>query len=66
MDLKAILKQLREQRDQLNISIQAIERLAAGSPRGRGRPPKWLTDVATKPAKKRGAASGDHGAAKGE
>ena len=43
MDLEAILKQLREEREQVDISILAIERLQAG--RRRGRPPKWLAEV---------------------
>jgi hypothetical protein len=42
MDLEAILRDLRQQRDQLDEAILAIERLASGQSRGRGRPPKWL------------------------
>jgi hypothetical protein len=46
MDLPNILKQLREQLEQIDISILALERMEAGKKRGPGRPPKWL--VATK------------------
>jgi hypothetical protein len=57
MDIQAILKQLREERDQLDVSILAIERLAAGKHRGPGRPPKWLADAA-KPAKRQTVSRG--------
>jgi len=42
MDLPNILKQLREQRDQIDIGIMALERMESGKRRGPGRPPKWL------------------------
>jgi hypothetical protein len=57
MDLEAILKQLREERDKLDQSIMAIQRLAAGRHRGRGRPPKWLAKAKTEP-KQRGQPRG--------
>jgi hypothetical protein len=47
MDLEAILKQLREERDQLEVSILAMERLQIGQGKRRGRPPAWLTAVKT-------------------
>jgi hypothetical protein len=42
MDLEAILRDLRQEREQLFEAILAIERLAAGQSRGPGRPPRWL------------------------
>lgn len=45
MDIEAILKQLRAQRDQIDASIAAIQHLEAGKSRGPGRPPKWLAAV---------------------
>lgn len=42
MDLNEILRQLREQRDHVDESIAALERIAAGMGPRRGRPPKWL------------------------
>jgi hypothetical protein len=42
MDVSNILRQLREQRDALNDSILALERLVAGTGKKRGRPPKWM------------------------
>jgi hypothetical protein len=43
MDVNAILTELRRERDQLNETILAMERLAASSGRRRrGRPPAWL------------------------
>ena len=44
MDINAILRGLREEREQLEEAILALERLAAGAKRGRGRPPKWLAE----------------------
>jgi len=43
MDLTEILKQLRTQLEGLDVSILALERLAAARPR-RGRPPKWVAE----------------------
>ena len=45
MDLEAILKQLREERDQLEVSILAMERLQIGQGKRRGRPPAWLSAI---------------------
>jgi hypothetical protein len=43
MDVNAILTELCRERDQLDETIAAIERLAASSgKRRRGRPPAWL------------------------
>jgi hypothetical protein len=46
MDLNNILQQLRLQRDHVDESIAALERIAAGMGRRRGRPPKWMTQAA--------------------
>lgn len=46
-----ILKQLREQHARLTETILALERLEAGKSRGRGRPPKWLTQAKATEAK---------------
>jgi hypothetical protein len=60
MDLYSILDQLRQQRDHVDESIAALERIAAGMGRRRGRPPKWMTqaaaavNAAAAPPKKRG------------
>jgi hypothetical protein len=59
MDFDALLAQLRTEREMLEEAILALERLARGSGKRRGRPPKWLSEhravVATPeaPAKKR-------------
>jgi hypothetical protein len=59
MDLEAILQQLREERDQVDESILAMERLQIGLGRRRGRPPKWLAEVkAAAETKKRGRPPG--------
>ncbi len=57
MDLNSILAQLRQQRDHVDASIAALERIASGMGRRRGRPPKWMAEAAATnpaPAKKRG------------
>ena len=46
MDLNNILQQLRVQRDHVDESIAALERIAAGMGRRRGRPPKWMAEAA--------------------
>jgi hypothetical protein len=58
MDIQNILKQLREEHEQLTETILAMERLVAGRPRGRGRPPKWLDDAKTNAPKRRGRPPG--------
>jgi hypothetical protein len=47
MDLENILKQLRDKRDQLDVTIRALELAAIGAPKRRGRPPKWMTQAAS-------------------
>ena len=58
MDLHGILEQLRQQRDHVDESIAALERIATGMGKRRGRPPKWMAAAAAAApaatAKKRG------------
>jgi hypothetical protein len=42
MDFDALLAQLRTEREMLEEAIMALERLARGSGKRRGRPPRWL------------------------
>jgi hypothetical protein len=42
MNLTPIIEQLRNELDALNMSILALERVAAGRGTPRGRPPKWI------------------------
>ena len=52
MDVTKLLTELREQRDLLMQAITALERLALGGGKRRGRPPKWAataTDSASAP-----------------
>lgn len=42
MDVNAILKELRQEREQLEEAILALERMMASSGKRRGRPPAWL------------------------
>ena len=59
MDFDALLAQLRIEREMLEEAILALERLARGSGKRRGRPPKWLSEIRADaspdalPAKKR-------------
>ena len=43
MDFDALLAQLRTEREMLEEAILALERLARGAGKRRGRPPRWLT-----------------------
>ena len=49
MDVNALLAQLRTEREMLEEAILALERLARGGGKRRGRPPKWLLDVQSEP-----------------
>jgi hypothetical protein len=44
MNFDALLAQLRTEREMLEEAILALERLARGSGKRRGRPPKWLSE----------------------
>lgn len=48
MDLLKMLAELREEREQIGQAILAIERLAAGHGKRRGRPPAWMKELALK------------------
>ena len=37
-----ILEDLRQERDQMNLAIISLERLALGGGKRRGRPPSWM------------------------
>jgi hypothetical protein len=43
MDITQIIAELRSEREQIDEAIVALERLARGSGKRRGRPPKWMT-----------------------
>ena len=61
MDVRQILEQLTQERDQLNEAILSLERLVAGQGRRRGRPPAWLkavSPVESEKAKRRGRPPG--------
>jgi len=45
MEIEKMLKELREEREALETAIIALERIAAGRGKRRGRPPAWLTAV---------------------
>ena len=42
MDVAKILTDLRQERDQVQMAIVSLERLAMGRGRRRGRPPAWM------------------------
>lgn len=46
MDVEKMLAELRRERESINDAILALERLASGRPRERGRPPKRASEVA--------------------
>jgi len=43
MNILQMLEELRSERQQIEEAILVIERLAVGSGRRRGRPPKWMS-----------------------
>jgi hypothetical protein len=46
MDIKKMIAELREEREQVEEAILTLERLATSRGRRRGRPPSWLKEVA--------------------
>jgi len=57
MDINKMLAEFRAERAQIEQAIIALERLARGSGKRRGRPPKWMTamkaSVDEQPVKRR-------------
>jgi hypothetical protein len=62
MNVEAILKDLREERDSLEQAILSLERLGAGQGKRRGRPPAWMKRIeeaqAVEAPKRRGRPAG--------
>jgi hypothetical protein len=44
MDVAKILAELKAEREQVQLAIVSLERLARGRVRGPGRPPNWMAD----------------------
>ena len=59
MNVTQIIAQLREERAALDQAIAVLEKIARTGPRGRGRPPSWLSSVnnATEPKRTFSAAT---------
>ena len=45
MNVTQIIAQLREERAALDEAIAVLERIARSGPRGRGRPPNWMSGM---------------------
>ena len=58
MDVNKILEELRTERDHLGDAILALERMARGRGKRRGRPPKWMAEAEAETRKKRGRPAG--------
>jgi hypothetical protein len=58
MDVSKILTELKQERQQIEEAILSLERLARGRGRRRGRPPAWLSEVATTEKRGRGRPPG--------
>ena len=58
MDITKMIAELHEERDHVDEAILVLSRLAAGAPRGRGRPPKWMIDQNAAGLKRRGRPPG--------
>src|SRR5712664_3735647 len=61
MDLTKALAELHEERDRIDEAILKFSRLAAGAPKRRGRPPKWMAELTSK---RRGRPPGRKGMSK--
>jgi hypothetical protein len=48
MDVNRVLADLRQEQKQLGEAILALERLAAGGAKRRGRPPAWMAQLTEK------------------
>lgn len=72
MEISKILADLKEERRNLDEAIAALERLARGTAKRRGRPPAWMAEAAAvAPAadaapKKRGRPPGSRNRSKAE
>jgi hypothetical protein len=58
MDITKMLAELHEERDHVDEAILVLSRLAAGAPKRRGRPPKWMSDQNSGEPKRRGRPPG--------
>jgi hypothetical protein len=58
MDINKILDELKTEREQLELAILSLERLGAAQGKRRGRPPKWLSEIAAVAPKRRGRPPG--------
>jgi hypothetical protein len=58
MDILKMLSDLRQEREQIGETIIALERLAQGHGKRRGRPPAWMTIPRDAP-KRRGCPPGN-------
>jgi hypothetical protein len=45
MNIQQMLQELRDERKQIEEAILALERMATGQGKRRGRPPKWMTQA---------------------
>jgi hypothetical protein len=69
MEIAKILADLKEERRNLDEAIAALERLARGGAKRRGRPPAWMAEtapVAESAPKKRGRPPGSKNRPKAE
>jgi hypothetical protein len=64
MNLEKILADLHDEKRRIDEAINALERISAGRPRRRGRPPRWLQEQRlnrTEPVEVSAANSGEDG-----
>jgi hypothetical protein len=58
MDIANILAELRQEREQMDLAIISLERLALGSHKRRGRPPAWMAALKGGAPRRRGRPPG--------
>ena len=66
MDVAKIITELREEREQIDLAIMSLERLALGSGKRRGRPPAWMTALQAGAPRRRGRPPGSRNKPKTE
>lgn len=65
MDILKVIAELRQEREKIEEVLVALERLARGQGKRRGRPPAWMMALQAKKAAKKAAAPSPTGKRRG-
>jgi hypothetical protein len=58
MDVTKIIAELRQEQEQIDHAIMALQLMGRGQGKRRGRPPKWLSEQTAEAPKRRGRPAG--------